>query len=171
MGMKKRSPRDTNSRRGPDRDECLAMSKLCLSMNLRRTERLVTRHYDSYLEPAGVTAVQLPMLAIIASAPQPSFRVLTEQLGLDRSTLSRNLALLQRIGYVDIGPSSGPKPGLISLTAKGSDVLRHAHAQWKKAHSALMEELEESSLQRGMTFLKRLRQEARRAAIARGPSD
>jgi len=171
MSMKKRSPRGTSSRKGPDRDECLAMSRLCLSMNLRRTERLVTRHYDSYLEPAGVTAVQLPMLAIIASAPQPSFRVLTEQLGLDRSTLSRNLGLLERIGYVDIGPSSGPKPGLISLTAKGQDVLSRAHVQWKRAHRALMKELDEDSLTDGMTFLKRLRQEARRAAIARGPSD
>jgi len=171
MSMTKRRPRDTSSRKGPDRDECLAMSKLCLSMNLRRTERLVTRHYDSYLEPAGVTAVQLPILATIASASQPSFRLLTEQLGLDRSTLSRNLALLQRIGYVDIGPSSGPKPGLISLTTKGRHVLRRAHEQWKEAHRALMEELEESSLRGGMMFLKRLRQEARRAAIARGPSD
>jgi DNA-binding MarR family transcriptional regulator len=147
------------------------MSKLCLSMNLRRTERLVTRHYDSYLEPAGVSAVQLPMLATIAAAPQPTFRMLTEQLGLDRSTLSRNLALLERIGYVDVGPSSGPKPGLISLTAKGRQVLSRAHVQWKNAHRALMEELDEASLQDGMMFLKRLRQEARRAAIARGPSD
>lgn len=147
------------------------MSKLCLSMNLRRTERLVTRHYDAYLAPAGVTAVQLPMLATIASAAQPSFRMLTEQLGLDRSTLSRNLALLERIGYVDIGPSSGPKPGLISLTAKGRDVLRRAHVQWKHAHQALMEEMDDRSLTQGMKFLRRLRQEARRAAIARGPSD
>jgi DNA-binding MarR family transcriptional regulator len=171
MSTKKRPPRDADDSTSPDRDECLAMSKLCLSMNLRRTERLVTRHYDFYLEPAGVTAVQLPILAIIASATQPSFRVLTEQLGLDRSTLSRNLGLLERIGYVDIGPSSGPKPGLISLTAKGQTVLNRAHVEWKKAHRALMEELEESALTGGMLFLKRLRQEARRAATARGPSN
>jgi DNA-binding MarR family transcriptional regulator len=162
--MKKRTPSDKSAprtRKGPDRDECLTMARLCLSANLRRTERLVTRHYDSWLAGAGVTAVQLPMLAIISSADEPTFRVLTEQTGLERSTLSRNLALLQRIGYVELGPSSGPKPGLISLTAKGRDALRRAHVQWNRAHGELMEALDEESLASGMQFLRNLRRGAR----------
>src|SRR5687767_856685 len=101
--MKKRTPRTPS----PNRDECLNMSRLCASANLRKTERLITRHYDSYLERAGVTAVQLPMLAMIHSAPGPTFRLLTEQLELDRSTLSRNLALLKRLGLIEIGAPLG----------------------------------------------------------------
>ena len=103
--MKRRAPRE-KSRAGKatvDREDCLAMARLCLSASLRRTERLVTRHYDSYLADAGVTAVQLPMLATIAAVPEPTFRLLTEQLDVDRSALSRNLALLERIGYFFIG--------------------------------------------------------------------
>jgi DNA-binding MarR family transcriptional regulator len=169
--MKKRAPRETSSKgKGPDRDDCLAMARTCLSASLRRTERLVTRHYDSYLADAGVTAVQLPMLATIAAAPAPTFRLLTEQLDIDRSTLSRNLALLERIGYVSIGPPSGPKPGPIALTAKGREVLRRAHQQWKAAHAELMAALDSDSVTGGMEFLKKLRRETRRAAISRGPS-
>ena len=145
----------------PDRDECLAMARLCLSANLRRTERLITRHYDSYLEPVGVTAVQLPMLAMIATAASPTFRLLTEQLELDRSTLSRNLALLQRLGYIEIGAPLGPKPGPIKLTRKGRNVLRDAHEQWQLAHRALLKLLDDDSYSAGMTFLKRLRGNAR----------
>lgn len=158
--MKKSAPRGTPP---PSRDECLHMARHCLSANLRRTERLVTRHYDSYLEPAGVTAVQLPMLAMIATADEPTFRLLTEQLELDRSTLSRNLALLQRIGFVDIGPPSGPKPGLIQLTRKGVTVLRAAHVQWKRAHRELMKMLDAEAVTIGMGFLKTLRGGARTA--------
>lgn len=165
--MKQQRTKRKPSAKSPSRDECLAMSRLCLSANLRRTERLVTRHYDSWLADAGVTAVQLPMLAIISSAEQPTFRVLTEQTGLERSTLSRNLGLLQRIGYVELGPSSGPKPGLISLTPKGRDVLRKAHVQWKRAHGELMKLLDQDAFEGGMQFLRRLRKGAREVEAKR----
>jgi DNA-binding MarR family transcriptional regulator len=139
------------------------MARFCLSANLRRTERLITRHYDAYLEQAGITAVQLPMLATIASVPEPTFRLLTEQLELDRSTLSRNLALLQRLGLLEIGAPSGPKPGPIKITRKGRNVLRAAHVQWQRAHHDLMNLLDDKSVSAGLTFLKRLRGSARAA--------
>jgi DNA-binding MarR family transcriptional regulator len=151
----------------PNRDECLVMARQCLSASLRRTERLVTRHYDAYLEKAGVTAVQLPMLAMIAAATDPTFRLLTDQLELDRSTLSRNLGLLSRLGLVDIGPSSGPKPGLIKLTRRGKDVLRRAHVQWLRAHHDLMELLDPEAVTEGIGFLKHLRSGARKSPGAR----
>lgn len=157
--MKKRTPRTPS----PDRDECLTMARLCASANLRRTERLITRHYDSYLERAGVTAVQLPMLAMIHSAPEPTFRLMTDLLELDRSTLSRNLALLERLGLIEIGAPSGPKPGTLKLTAKGRKVLKAAHAQWKKAHGDLMKLLGGATYTEGLSFLKLLRGSARSA--------
>jgi DNA-binding MarR family transcriptional regulator len=145
------------------------MARLCLSASLRRTERLVTRHYDSYLEEVGVTAVQLPMLATIASAEQPTFRLLTELLDVDRSTLSRNLALLERMGFVSIGAPSGPKPGPIALTAKGRETLRRAHERWKLAHAELMGRLDAGSVKTGMAFLKELRAGARATGGSRSP--
>src|SRR5687768_17410275 len=160
--MKKRTPQA----QAPDPDECLFMARHCLSTNLRKTERLITRHYDSYLESAGVTAVQLPMLAMIRTAPEPTFRLLTEQLELDRSTLSRNLALLQRLGYIEIGASAGPKPGPIKLTTKGRKVLRAAHEQWKRAHRDLMKLIDGEEVAEGLTFLKHLRGSARTARAA-----
>ena len=157
--MKKRTPRAAC----PDRDDCLHMARSCASANLRKTERLITRHYDSYLERSGVTAVQLPMLAMIHSAPEPTFRLMTEQLELDRSTLSRNLALLKRLGLIEIGAPAGPKPGPISLTTKGRKALRTAHEQWKRAHSDLMKLMGGETYTAGLSFLKKLRGSARTA--------
>lgn len=142
-------------------DDCKAMARLCLSASLRRTERLVTRHYDAYLEPAGITAVQLPILASIAVAGEHTFRQLSEELELDRSTLSRNLALLQRRGLLDVGASSGPKAGGITLTANGHQTLRRAHKLWLEAHRKLESSLSEGGVAQGLRFLKRLRRAAR----------
>jgi DNA-binding MarR family transcriptional regulator len=145
------------------RDECVAMYRLCVSTSLRRTERLVTRHYDSHLAASGVTAVQLPILAAIGGAAEPTFRMLAEQLELDRSTLSRNLALLERRGLLVIGPSSGPKPGMLSLTPEGNDTLIRAHKLWVEAHRSLERAVSGAGLTQGLRFLKRLRSAAREA--------
>jgi len=139
------------------------MSRFCLSANLRRTERLVTRHYDAYLEEAGVSAVQLPILGIVALADEPSFRLLADELELDRSTLSRNLSVLERNGLLTIGQSSGPKPGKIALTANGRSTLRRAHALWRDAHRALEKALSGMELSAGLAFLRNLRRGVRTA--------
>lgn len=157
--MKQRARKTKN----PSDDECRTMARQCLSANLRRTERLVTRHYDSYLAGTGVTAVQLPILGIVATVEEPSFRVLAKELDLDRSTLSRNLAVLERDGVLTIAASSGPKPGLISLTAKGRAALRQAWPRWNEAHRVLETALSRDGLSLGLGFLRTLRQGVRRA--------
>jgi DNA-binding MarR family transcriptional regulator len=155
--MKKRS----QARVEPGPEECVRMGRLCLSASLRRTERVVTRHYDSYLEEAGVTAVQFPMLANIAANEEPTFRSMAEQLDVDRSTLSRNLALLGEKGLVEIGPSSGPKPGRISLTTRGRTALRKASERWNMAHSELETALSSEGVAKALDVLRTLRRAAR----------
>src|SRR5206468_1564115 len=125
----------------------------CLSANLRKTERLVTRHYDEHLAPAGVTAVQLPILAAVAAIEEPTFRALAEDLGLERSTLSRNLASLSERGLLSVGPSSGPKPGEITLTTAGRRTLRRAHELWRKAQADLDAALANGALDQALTLL------------------
>jgi DNA-binding MarR family transcriptional regulator len=141
----------------PAVEDCLEMSRHCLSSNLRKTERLVTRLYDSYLAKAGVTAAQLPILAMIHSLPSASFRELSERLVLERSTLSRNLAVLQRDGLVDLGKPSGPIPGRISVTARGRRILERAHRQWILAHETVASLLSPNSLAHTLRVLETLR--------------
>ena len=137
------------------------MARLCLSASLRRTERVVTRHYDAYLAESGLTAVQLPILAAIAAAEEPTFRSLAEDLDLDRSTLSRNLALLRGRRLLKIDAPSGPKPGLIALTARGREALRHAHGRWCEAQAALADAVSGPTFDQAMRVLKVLRRAMR----------
>jgi DNA-binding MarR family transcriptional regulator len=148
----------------PSRDECRDMSRNCLSFNLRKTERVITRHYDTYLAPAGITAVQLPILSIVATLDPASPRAITKELGIDRSTLSRNLAVLERDGLVVLGASSGPKPGVISLTPKGRETLRRAHPRWREAHDAVEKVIAGGDVTAVLQTLKQLRRQARALA-------
>src|SRR5436190_14686511 len=157
----RRVKRSRQASRDPARDYCVAMSRNCLSASLRRTERVVTRHYDGYLAESGLTAVQLPILAIIAATEEPTFRLLAEELDLDRSTLSRNLALLRGRRLVKIEASSGPKPGLIALTAKGKEALRLAHGCWREAQAALADSVSSPTLDEAIRVLKNLRRAMR----------
>lgn len=118
-------------------DACVEMGMQCASMRLREIERVVTRHYDSYLERIGVTATQLPLLAMIFIHVSASPRELAEEMGLQRSTLSRNLAVLRRKGLVTSRSAEGPVPSAITLTAKGQGVLRKAVLAWRRAHEEL----------------------------------
>jgi len=145
----------------PSPEQCRDMSRNCLSFNLRKTERIITRHYDSYLAPTGITAVQLPILAIVATLEAPSARVITKELGIDRSTLSRNLAVLERDGLINLGASSGPKPGVISLTPKGRETLRRAQPRWREAHDAVEKVITGGNFTAVLQTLKQLRRQAR----------
>jgi DNA-binding MarR family transcriptional regulator len=153
----------------PTAGECISMRRLCLSLNLRRTERTVTRHYDEYLAPTGLTAAQFPILAVIATLETPTFRLLAEELDLERSTLSRNLALLESKGLVAIEPSSGRRAGRLSLTRKGLVALRRAYDCWREAHEALGRVLPAEAIAEGLQFLKTLRRQVR-AAHSQGTS-
>ena len=148
----------------PAAGECISMRRLCLSLNLRRTERIVTRHYDEYLAAAGLTAAQFPILAVIATLETPTFRLLAEELDLERSTLSRNLALLERKGLVEIEPSSGRRAGRLSLTPTGRTALRRAYDRWREAHEALAKLLSADAITEGLQFLKTLRRQVRDAS-------
>ena len=82
------------------RKEALHMAKYCASSNLRRVARAVGRHYDRDLRTAGVTSTQLPVLAAINAGFNGSISALAASLDLERSTVSRELAILVRRGLV-----------------------------------------------------------------------
>ena len=74
----------------------LEESPLCLCDTLRMTARAVTQVYDDALRPLGLRVTQFSLLARAAAmGPVESWR-LSEALGLDKTTFSRNLRPLER---------------------------------------------------------------------------
>ncbi|HEX9449051.1 MAG TPA: MarR family winged helix-turn-helix transcriptional regulator, partial [Dongiaceae bacterium] len=69
----------------------------CTCLGLRRTTRLVTQIYDRHLTPAALTANQFGLLgyllgaAMMGVADGLSIGQLADRLGMDPTTLNRNL--------------------------------------------------------------------------------
>lgn len=121
------------------RDSALEMRHFCASVNFRRTARVVTRHYDAALEKSGVTATQLPLLAAIRSGTNTSITALAYTLDLERSTISRELDVLERLGLIaTTGSTDDRRATKLELTPRGERTLAAAHRAWQRAHEAIV---------------------------------
>jgi DNA-binding phage protein len=73
----------------------LHASKLgpCACSEVRRLARKLSSLYDTLLSPEDLTITQYSLLADIERTGQLSHAVLAEKVGMDRTTLTRNLSL------------------------------------------------------------------------------
>jgi DNA-binding MarR family transcriptional regulator len=58
---------------------------------------------------------------------------LAEFLGIDRTTLTRNLALVESKGWVDIRPGNDARSRVVAATQKGRAAVMAAMPAWRKA--------------------------------------
>jgi len=119
------------------RDSALQMRRLCASVNIRRAARVVTRHYDAALRGTGITATQLPLLAAISAGANTSISALAATLDLERSTVSRDLDTLERLGLVAATTADDRRATALKLTARGQRKLSAGFRAWQRAHKAL----------------------------------
>ncbi len=104
----------------------------CLCTKLRRATRNVTRLYDDALAGVGVNVAQYSLLKNLARLDQPSITSLAEAMGLDRSTLGRNLKVLEAKGLVLLEGGEDQRNRLVSLTPAGRNSLDQALQAWER---------------------------------------
>ncbi len=119
----------------------------CTCAGLRRATRRITQLYDHALVPVGLTANQFSLLSHLYGAEMMkvgglSIKLLADRLGMDPSTLTRNLKPLAIKGLV--ADHADPKDGrarLVTITARGHSKLKEAVPHWRGAQSELNEKL------------------------------
>jgi DNA-binding MarR family transcriptional regulator len=109
----------------------------CLGMRVARLHRVIARRYEQALQTAGLTQPQMEVLAslIIAAGPvRPA--ALAARLMLERSTLSRNLALMQKKGWVAVAETSATGRAMsVTITDAGTAAFTSADAAWRRAQA------------------------------------
>ena len=105
----------------------------CACRNVRRAARAVTGLYDRILAPAGLRATQVTLLVALEKAGPIPFTRLAEVLGMDRTTLTRNLEPLRREGLLMLRPGEDRRVRLAMITEKGRKTLAAAIPLWKQA--------------------------------------
>lgn len=109
----------------------------CACFAVRRAARVITQHYDRSLRPSGLRVTQFTLLTMLALAgPLPLSRV-ADRLGMERTTLSRNLQPLLTKGLVTVRHGDDHRVRTITITAKGRRSAVAALPHWRKAQRAL----------------------------------
>jgi len=115
----------------------------CVCFNLRRATRAVTQFYDAELRRHGIRPTQTPILTALAAKPGWSMEELSDFLGLERTTLVRNLRPLQREGWVNASGGGRGSRVALSITARGRKELDRFAPAWRSAQRALVKTLGE----------------------------
>jgi DNA-binding MarR family transcriptional regulator len=113
----------------------------CACHRVRTAARAVTRAYDDALRPVGLRATQLAVLLAAASEDAPSITAIAATLGMDRTTLTRNLNPLVADRLVAVGAEGWRRSRSLAVTRKGRARLREALPLWQTAQQALQRRL------------------------------
>jgi DNA-binding MarR family transcriptional regulator len=129
------------------RRDALALVEACAGWNSRLAARRITQFLDREMAGPGTTAsvlsvAQLGLMAQIAVISDDTLGALAQRTGLDQSTLSRNLRMLEREGLIEIAVvESDLRRRAVWLTETGARRLEGAIPLWRKAHARLAKRL------------------------------
>jgi DNA-binding MarR family transcriptional regulator len=139
----------------------------CLCLNARRAARSLTALYDEELRAYNVTPAQFGLLSLLATRPGMSQVEIAEAVGLDQTTLSRNLQLLIANKWIKrVRSTKDGRQSLYAITAAGAKLRKEALPHWDRAQELMRERLGED-WETAFALLQRLSKGAETLNVAR----
>jgi DNA-binding MarR family transcriptional regulator len=121
----------------------MAMAENCVCFNLRWVTRVVTQFYDAEMRRHGIRPTQGTILSSLIAKESWDMAELSDWLGMDRTTLVRNLRPLQRDGFVEVSGGGRGNRVALTITAKGRKQIEKLTPAWKSAQCAVVKTLGE----------------------------
>src|SRR5436305_8523295 len=116
----------------------MAAVENCVCFNLRWVTRAVTQFYDAEMRRHGIRPTQGSILASLQAKDNWTMAELSDWLGMDRTTLVRNLRPLQRDGLVKaVGGGRGNRVEL-TIKTKGRKQIEKLTPAWKFDKSGMV---------------------------------
>src|SRR6266702_7624244 len=122
------------------RNELLAE---CACDDLRKATRAVSRMYEDFLRDEGLNGTQFSLLSLIRAGKELSISTLGREMALDRTSITRALAPLERDGLIHSRPGADKRIRIVSVTNKGRRLVEGAEPKWQQAQEALIETIGE----------------------------
>lgn len=113
----------------------------CTCFAIRRLSRQITQVYDQHLGALGLKTTQYSLLSHVRAQPAVAMGVLAGRMGMDRSTLTRNLRPLVAAGWIATGRASDARSVTVRLTDAGTRLLAKARPAWRAAQHELAQRL------------------------------
>ena len=114
---------------------------------MRKSARKITQFYENSLREAGIKPTQFSILAALANTGPIQLTQLADRLVLERTSLTRNLNVLERNTWIDIQPGEeDSRQRVVSLTRNGYKQLDHAIPYWQKAQKAIARDMGQETI-------------------------
>jgi DNA-binding MarR family transcriptional regulator len=109
----------------------------CTTFRTKQLARYIARLYDAEFAHAGMKSTQYSLLTHVLNRGPMSSGELADRLGVEASTLTRSLRVLQASGYVAVTEGQDARVRVVTLTASGKKAQAKAHIHWLAAQQRL----------------------------------
>ena len=135
----------------------------CACATIRRASRAVTQLYDTWLRDYGIEGPQFALLAMLERLGECNQTTMGRRFDLDKTTLSRNLKVLNQRGWIEFTAGADTRERRVVLTAAGRRRLAAARPAWRRAQSHLRSALDEHDWDAMLRVLDSVTSAARKA--------
>lgn len=109
----------------------------CTNLKLRRLSRAVSRWYDEDVRSLGLKGSQYALLSHVVKLGPVQPGALARAMGLDASTLTRNLRPLLEAGWVAVAPGPDARSRLVAATPAGAALRDQAQRRWRASQERI----------------------------------
>jgi len=117
----------------------------CTCGELRKAARAITLLYDNAFKSSGLLSTQFNVLQAIYDIDSIRISDLAGKLGVDRTTLTRNLSVLERQGFIQISEGKDHRTRIVTATQKGRRAIMRAILLWNEVQHKVKQEMGQSS--------------------------
>src|SRR5690349_12170416 len=96
----------------------------CISYNLRKASRIVSKVYVREMRAAPVRGPQFTLMMMISKRENPKISELAREVGADRTTMTRNLEQLEKKGFIRISQGKDKRSKAVQIVPKGKAALQ-----------------------------------------------
>ena len=104
----------------------------CMCAGIRRASRALTQMYDDSFRPLGLHATQFSILQALELAGEVSQSQLSNLLFIDSTTLTRNLRILRKKGWIAVHAGADRRERWMRLSSLGERELQRAMPVWQR---------------------------------------
>ena len=131
----------------------------CACASIRRAARLVTQLYSQEMGSA-IDPPQFALLIALSTRPGISQAQLGQALGMDKTTLSRNLRVIERNKWIEPVSSNDGRARSSRLTRSGQSILAATKPAWARAQSKLQDALKPGEWEAALKTIARVAEAA-----------
>jgi DNA-binding MarR family transcriptional regulator len=104
-------------------------------VRVRLINRVISALYDEALRPFGLRISQANILVAVANMPEARPAHVSRILRIEKSTLSRDLEVMKRNGWLQSDPATGGPNQTVRLTREGKKLLARIKPSWEGAQA------------------------------------